>query len=211
MRPCEAGGQILFDGRHLRAHQLDHVQGVGVGQGPDAHEDGGLAGKTHLVVVILGPQHHVADVGQADDGPVLFPDHQPLEFLHRTQIGIGGEVDLDERTLGVAEGGQVVVGGQRLAHLGRADVVGGHAFGFEPDAHGKGAAAEDVGALHAFDGGKAGLHHPGQIIGDLVLAQDIGGETEIGRGKLAVRRLDVDDRHLGLGRQVAGGPDRPWS
>ena len=41
-----------------------------------------------------------------------------------------------------------------------------------------------------------------QIVGDLVLLENIGGETQIGRGELAVGRLDVDDRHLGFRGQV---------
>ena len=126
-----------------------------------------------------------------------------LEFLHRAQVGVGGQVDLDEGPLAPAQGGQEVVGGQGLAHLGRADVEGGHPIGLEPDAHGKGARAEDVGPLHPLDGGQAGLDDAHQVVGDLVLLQHVGGEAQIGRGKLAVGRLDVDHRHLGLGRQVA--------
>ena len=113
--------------------------------------------KSHLRVIILGTQHHVADILQPHDGAVLLANHQSLEFLHRAQVGVGGQIDLDQRTLGLAHGGQKVVGRQGLAHLDRADVEGGHAIGFEPDAHGKGAGAEDIGALNAFDGRKPRL------------------------------------------------------
>ena len=55
------------------------------------------------------------------------------------------------------------------ADLGRADVERRHPVGLEPDAHGEGAAAQDVRALHAFEGGEARLHDAHQVIGDLVL------------------------------------------
>ena len=75
-----------------------------------------------------------------------------LELFHRSQVGVGGQVDLDEGALGLPDGGQKVVGGQRLADLHRADVESGHSFGLQPYAHGKGAGAENVGALNAFEG-----------------------------------------------------------
>jgi hypothetical protein len=153
--------------------RLDDVHRVGVGQGPDAHEDGRLAGKAHFRVVIFGAQHHVADVFEADDGAVLLPDHQAFELLHRTQIGVGRQVDLDQGALGASHGGQEVVGGQGLAHLDRADVEGGHAFGFQPDAHGKGAGAEDVGPLDALKGRQPRLHDAHEVIGDLVLLERV--------------------------------------
>ena len=184
-------------------HAPDDVDGIGVGEGPDPHEDGGLPREAHLGVVVLGAQHHVGDVPQAHDGAVLLAHRQALELIHGAQVGIGGQVDLDERPLAPAEGGQEVVRGQRLAHLGRADVEGGHPLGLEPDPHGKGAGAEDVGPLHPGDGRQARLDDAHQVVGDLVLLQDVGGEAQIGRGELAVGRLDVDHRHLGLGRQVA--------
>ena len=199
----EAVGQLLADRLHFRPHPLDHVQRVGVGQGPDAHEHRRLSGKSHLGVVILGPEHHLAHILDADDGALVFPDHQLFEIVHRPHVGVGGQIDLDHRALGLADGGQEVVGGQGLTHLHRADVEGGHAGGVEPDAHGKGPRPQHLGPLHALEGGKPRLDDANQIIGNLVLRQDIGGEAEIGRGELGVRRLDVDDGDFRLGRQIA--------
>ena len=112
--------------------------------------------------------------------PFCFPDHQPLELGDRGEVGVGSEVDLDQRPLGLAKGRQVVVGRQGLAHLHRADMVGGHGVGLEPDAHGEGAGAEDVGPLHPLEGRQARLDHPHQVVGDLVLLEQVGGETEVG-------------------------------
>jgi hypothetical protein len=74
--------------------------------------------------------------------------------------------------------------------------------GLEPDAHGKHAAAEHVGLLHALDGGEARLHHAVQVVGDLVLIELVGVEAQIHRRELVVAGLDVDRRGLGLGRQL---------
>ena len=86
-----------------------------------------------------------------------------------SQVGVGGQVDLDERALGLADGGEVIVGRQRLAHLGRADVERRHPVGLEPDAHRERAPAQDVGPLHAADRRQARLHDADEVIGDLVL------------------------------------------
>jgi hypothetical protein len=199
----QAGRQVVLDRRHFRANALEHVDGVGVGQGPDPHEHGGLAREADLGVVVLGAERHVGDLPQAHDGAVLLAHRQAPELFHGAQVGVGGQVDLDERALAPAECGQEVVRRKRLAHLGRADVQGRHPLGFEPDPHGKGAAAEDVGPLHPGDGRQARLDDAREIVGDLVLLQDAGGEAQIGRGEFAVGRLDVDRGHLGLGRQIA--------
>ena len=135
--------------------------------------------------------------------PFSLADHHLLEFLGGAQVGVRGQVHLDERTLGLADGRQVVVRGERCADLRGADVQGRHAVGLQPDAHGEGAGAQDVGALHALDGGEARLDHAEQVVGDLVLLEELRGEAEVGGGELAVGRLDVEDGDLSLGRQVA--------
>src|SRR5690606_28287082 len=68
----QAGRQVAFQRLHLRLGELDDVERVGVGQHEYAHEHGGLAGEADLRVVVLGAEHHVGDVGQADHGTVLF-------------------------------------------------------------------------------------------------------------------------------------------
>ena len=198
-----ARGQLPVYGRHLGPDPFDHVQGIGVGQGPDAHEDRCFAGKTDLGVIGFGAEHHPADIPDPDDGIVPAADGDVFEILHRVQVGVRGEIDLDQRALGPARCREVVVGRKCPAHLGRADVEGRHPVRVEPDAHGKGAGPEDVGALDPGDGREPGLDQPHQVVGDLVLLEDAGAETEIGRGEFRVCRLDVDHRDLGLGRQVA--------
>ena len=109
---------------------------------------------------------------------------------------------LDELPLGLPDGRQVVVGGERLPHLRRADVERRHAIGLEPGAHGERAPAEDVGALHALDRRQARLHDADQVVGDLVVLEDRRAEAQVHRRELRVGRLDVDGGDLGLGRQI---------
>ena len=68
-----AGRQILLDPLHFGPHPGDDVEGVGVGQRPDADEDGRLAGEVDLGVVVLGAEGDIGDVAEADDGAVLLP------------------------------------------------------------------------------------------------------------------------------------------
>ncbi len=49
-----------------------------------------------------------------------------------------------------------------------------------------------------------GWTHPDKVFGDLVLLQDVRAEAQVARGKLAVRRLDGQDRNLRLrGQKIA--------
>ena len=87
------------------------------------------------------------------------------------------------------------------------DVAGGHAqgvhaVGLEPHPHREGAGAHDLGALHAGHRGQARLHHPHQVVGDLVVLQVLAGEGQV-HGRDLVALLQLDHRVLGLGRQLA--------
>ena len=197
-RPAGPSGSTSISSRD----RVDDIERVGVRQDEDAHEDRGLAGEADFGVVVLGAQLDVGDVAQAHDRVVLLADDEVLELLDRAQIGVGRQVDLDQGALGVADGGQVVVRGERRADLRRADVERRQPVGLEPDAHREGAAAEDVGALHARDRREARLHDAHQVVRDLVLLQNLRGETQVGRGELRVGGLDVDRGNLRLRRQV---------
>ncbi len=180
----EARRHVALDGVELLAHAFDDIDGIGVRQRKDAHEHRGLAGITHRGVIVLRAQNDVRDILQAHDGVVALVDHQPLEILDRVQVGIGGQVDLDQRPLGVADGGEEIVVGERLAHLGGTDVQCRHLVGLEPDAHRESARTEDFRALHPGDRRQPRLHDAGEIIGDLRLREYVGGEAEIGGGEL---------------------------
>jgi hypothetical protein len=108
--------------------------------------------------------------------------------------------------LGLAHGRKGVVRGQGVAHLRRADVERGHAVGLQPGADGEGAAAQDLGALHAIDGGQARLDNANQIVGDLIVLQDGRAEGQVHRGGLRVGWLQADGRYLGFGGKSA----RTW-
>ena len=129
-----------------------------------------------------------------------------LKSFDRVQVGVGGQIDLDERAFGVAESRQEIIVPQRLAHLRRTDVERRHPVRLQPDAHGKGAAAENVRPLDAADRGQPRLDDAGEIIGDLVRLQNVRGETEISGGELRIGRYDVDDRNLGFRAAGRRGP-----
>ncbi len=77
-----------------------------------------------------------------------------------------------------------------------------HLFRLQPDPHREHARAEDVGPLHAGDGGEPRLHGTRQVVGDLILVQLLRRKPEVHRRGLVVRRLEIDDRRLRFRRQV---------
>jgi hypothetical protein len=97
---------------------------------------------------------------------------------------------------------EVVVGGQRLPDLDRADVQRRHAVGLQPGAQREGAAAQDVRLLHAGHRRQPRLHHADEVVGDLVLLEDLRIEAEVHRRERGVGRLEGDGRDLGLGGQI---------
>ena len=97
---------------HLGPDAFDHIDRVGVRQNEDAHEDGALPGEADLGVVIFRAEHDVGDVAQPNEYAVFLPHDEILEILHRMQVGVRGQIDLHERALGAAEGGEKIIRGQ---------------------------------------------------------------------------------------------------
>ena len=197
-----ARGELRPDVGNGLADLADHVEGVGGGEDPDAHEGGGLAVEPHVLVVVLRAEDHVGDLAEAHDDAVLLLDDELAELLGGLEVGIGDQVHRDHRALGPAQGREVVVLRQRVAHLGRGDAEGRHLARLQPDAHGERPVAEDLGPLDAADGRELRLDDPRQVVGDLVLVEMVGGEADVHRGELVVGRLHLDDRSLGLGGEV---------
>ena len=56
--------------------------------------------------------------------------------------------------------------------------------------------------LHAVDAGELGLDDAREVIGDLVGLEVVGVEAQVHGRDLVVGRLHVDDRGLGLGREI---------
>ena len=198
----QAARQIFLDGNHFLAHAFDDVERVRVRQRPDAHEDRVLAAETDFGVVIFRAERNVGDVAQAHERAAGLADDEIFEFLDRAQIGVRRQIDLDERTFRVADGGEKIIRRELFADLIRADVERREPVGFQPDAHRKSASAQNVRALHAFERGQARLHDAHEIIRDLVRLQNVRRETQIAPGELRIGGLDVDDRHFGFRRQI---------
>src|SRR5690242_13536917 len=87
-------------------------------------------------------------------------------------------------------------------HCGRRDAKCSHLVRLQPDPHGEGAVAENVGALDAADSTQLWLDYPREIVGNLILIQIGRREAEIHGCKLIVRSLQVNDRRFGFRRQI---------
>ena len=74
------------------------------------------------------------------------------------QSGRCGEVDLHHLALGGADAGDVVVGGERRADVGRGQPVGGELLRIEPGAQRENLLPEQLGGLHARHGLQLRLH-----------------------------------------------------
>src|SRR5262249_36632040 len=147
-----------------------------------------------LHVVVVGAENDVGDVLEADERAPLLLDDELLEFVDRVEIGRRGEVRLDELVLGLADCGQVVVGGERLSYLRWAYVERRYAVRFEPGADRERAASQDVGLLYAGDGGEARLYDADEVVGDLIFLEDGRAEAQVHRGEHRIGRFDVDGR-----------------
>src|SRR2546426_383399 len=148
---------------------LDHVKRVGGGENPYTHERSRLSVEANVLLVVLRPQYHIGNLAQSNYYSFILLDHQLAKFVGSAQIGVGDQVHRDHGTLGGAERGKMVVLGKCVSHRGSGNAERGHLVGLEPDSHGEGAIAENVGALYAADGAQLRLHDSREVIGDLVL------------------------------------------
>ena len=197
-----ARGELGLDVRHGLAHGLHHVERVRRREGEDADEDRGLAVEADFLVVGLGAEDDVRDLAEAHEVAVPLLHDQLLELLRGLEVRVGDEVDRRHGPLRSPEGGEVVVLGERGADVGRRDPARGHPLRVEPHSHRERTVAEDVGALDSGDRAQLRLHDADEVVRDLVLIEVFGREAEVGRRELAVGRLQVDDRRLGLGGQL---------
>ena len=194
--------QLRPDLRNRLPHLADHFKGVGRRQHPHAHERGGLAVEPHVLFVVLGAEDDVGDFAEPHDHAVLLLDDQLAEFLGGPQVGVGHEIHRHHRSLRPPERREIVVPRQRVADRRGRDAERRHPVRFQPDPHGERARAENVGALDAADRAQLRLDDARQIVGNLIRIEIVGREAEIDRRELVVGRLEIDDRRLGLRRQI---------
>ena len=140
-----SGRQFFFDLLELGAHVFDHVNGVGVRQNENAHEDGFLAGEAHFSVVIFGAEHDVRDVAQPDERAFVLFDDELFELISRVQIGVRGQVHLKQGAFGAPDGREKIVFGKSAPNIGRRNIQCGHALRFHPNAHRERTPSENVG------------------------------------------------------------------
>ena len=199
--PGQATRQLALNARKGVAHALGHVQDVGLGSHLDTDEHRAHAAEGHVEVVVLRAQADRRHVLQAHDGVTHLLDRQLIEFRDRMQVGAGRQRHRHHLPLGRTQRSQEVVAGQRVADVGRRDVVRRHAVRVQPGAQRKQPPAQDFSSLHTFNRIQLRLDFSDQVVGDVVGWQRIAVETQIHRvGGLA--GLHRQHRLLGLGRQL---------
>ena len=112
LSPC--GSCAWISGKTLWTPR-DHLEQIGGRRHLDADIDRLLAVEADLGFVILGAERDVGDVFQTHDGAAGLLDDEIAEFLGRMQAGRGGQIDLHHLAFGVAEAGNVIVGGRAPA------------------------------------------------------------------------------------------------
>ena len=151
---------------------------------------------------MLGSEDDVGDVAEPHHLSVLLLHDDLLEVFDGLEVGVRDQVDRCHRSLGAAECRQIVVLRQGITSLRWRDAECGHALRLEPDAHRERAIAENLGALHAADGRELRLDNAHEVVGDLILIEIFRREAEVRGRPLTVRRLQIDDRRLGLRRKL---------
>src|ERR1041384_4741648 len=90
--------QLSLDARDDVAYFLNNLQGVRGGEYPDSHERRGFAVEADFRVIVLGAQYDVGNLAQSHHYAVILLNHQLAEFVCRSQVRVGHQVDRHHRT-----------------------------------------------------------------------------------------------------------------
>ena len=168
-----------MDRVHFRADEFDDIKRVGVRQNPDANEHRAFSGEAHFRVVIFCAKRDIRHVTQSHERVAVLSQHKIFEFIHGAEISVGSKVDLHQRTFGASDGGKKIILRERFTNFVGTDTKRREAIRLEPYTHRKSSSTEDVGALHARQCRKAGLHDAHEIICDLIGFENIRCEAQI--------------------------------
>ena len=102
-------GTSRLDPGHDFANSADHVQRIGRGERPDAHEHRSFAIKADIGLVVFCAEHDISDVAKPHHNAVFFFDDELPEFLWRAQVRIGDKVHRHHRAFRPTERRQVIV------------------------------------------------------------------------------------------------------
>ena len=130
---------------------------------------------------------------QSNQDAALLLHHELAKLLGCGEVGVGDQVDGRHGSLGLADGGQIVVGLKGLADIGSGDPECSQAVWLEPDPHGHDACSEHIGTLDAVDGGELRLNDPYQKVGDLVRLHPLIGKAQVHCRSEFVGILELDD------------------
>ena len=128
-------------------------------------------------------------------------DHQVAELVGRMQAGRGRQVDLHHLALGGADSRNVVVGGQRLADVGRGEPVRPRAFADRARRAARTPFGRAVRRSARRPPPAASAAPRAQIIGDLVRRQGVAVKADI-HGVDGLADLDGQRRLQRAGRQL---------
>ena len=201
-RGSQAGRQLALDARHDRAHAVDHGQRIGLRRAIDADEHGLEAVEDRRGIDALRSELDFRDVAEPHQRVAVGRDHQLPERLGAVERGQRVDADLGVVAFDLAGRGGEVVGGERRSHVVRGHPERRHAGRVEPDAHGEGLAAENLGVGDAVDGLQARLDDAGQIVGDLGRGHHLRVERQVHEREALAGLLD-HDRIVGVARQEA--------
>ena len=199
-RGFQARRQLALDARQDRAHAVDHGQRIGLRRAIDADEHRLEAVENRRGIDALGPKLDFRNVAEPHQRVAMGRDHQLPERLGAVERGQRVDADLGVVAFDLAGRGGEVVGGERRPHVIRGHAERRHAGRVEPDAHGEGLAAENLGVGDPVHRLQPWLDDAGQIVGDLGRGHHVRVERQIHEREALARLLD-HDRIVGVARQ----------
>ena len=118
------------------------------------------------------------------------------------QIGVRGQVDLEQRALRVADGGKVIVLASAVRTSDGLMLSAAIRSGFIQTRMAKVRPPRMSAFCTPPIAVRRGWTSANEVVRHLVRLKNIGGKAQVGRGKLGVRRLNGDDRNLGFRWQI---------
>ena len=186
--------------RQFRLHALDRVDDVGAGLPENDRENGGAALGQAQVAHVLDRVQHVGDVGETNRSAIAVGNDEGRIIGGPGRLIVGVNLEMPFAVLDRAFRAVGVGGGERRAHVLKADAIFGQGVRVELDAHRGQGTPENENLTDAIKLGKP-------------LLEDIAGEIIHLTARLGLRRHGEDkDRRVGridlaigrIGGQIGG-------
>ena len=198
----DAGRQFPLHAREGLADLINHGERIGRRRRIDTDEHRLQSVEDGGGIRALRSEFDTGDVAEAHERVAARDDHELCESAGAVERGEGVDRSLRVVRFDLAGRRGEIVGRERPADVARGDAARGHLGRVEPDAHGEGLAAENLGFRDAVERLQLRLHHTIEIIGDLRAREHIRIEGHVEEG-VALAGLLHDHRILRLARQLA--------